>query len=52
MQATATIYLATLAKATANPLLKESDEEEPDRPEADKKTSDEKAKDDRIEGKG
>ena len=28
MQATATIYLATLAKATANPLLKESDEED------------------------
>ena len=27
MQATATIYLVTLAKATANPLLKESDEE-------------------------
>ncbi len=34
MQATATIYLVTLAKATANPLLKESDEEgvaEPDK---------------------
>jgi tricorn protease len=43
MQATATIYLVTLAKATANPLLKESDEE--GATDAEKKPADDKAKD-------
>ena len=42
MRATATIYLATLARATANPLLKESDEEGIVDP--DKKPLDDKAK--------
>src|SRR5262249_32651732 len=42
MRATATIYLATLAKASPNPLLKESDEE--GIADAEKKPSDEKAK--------
>ncbi len=32
MQATASVYLATLAKATANPLLKETDEEGAEEP--------------------
>jgi tricorn protease len=49
MQATATVYLATLAKATANPLLKESDEEGASEPE--KQPSDDKAKDDKTKEK-
>jgi tricorn protease len=52
MRATATIYLVTLAKATANPLLKESDEEgtadaekkQPDTPAKEKDKDKEKEK--------
>jgi tricorn protease len=51
MRATATIYLVTLAKATANPLLKESDEE--GMPDAEKKPPDDKAKEkDKEQEKG
>ena len=49
MRATATIYLVTLAKATANPLLKESDEE--GAADAEKKPADDKTKDDKDKEK-
>ena len=39
MQATSSVYLVTLAKATANPLLKESDEEGAEEPEKESKDS-------------
>ena len=45
MQATATVYLVTLAKATANPLLKESDEEGTSEAAEKERPPDDKAKD-------
>jgi tricorn protease len=44
MQATASIYLVTLAKATANPLLKESDEEATPAPDSGSETPESRAK--------
>ena len=46
MQATRSVYLVTLAKATANPLLKESDEEGAEEPGKDPKIADPKDKKD------
>jgi tricorn protease len=46
MQATRSLYLVTLAKATANPLLKESDEEGAEEPGKDPKIADPKDKKD------
>jgi tricorn protease len=45
MQATASIYLVTLSRATPNPLLKESDEESPTPSEASRDSSDRKKAD-------